>query len=208
MKKTELINLLARIEASYPNWHPRDRDILMDTWYQALQDIPYQAALGAFLAYLTSNTSGFAPGPANIRSMLYMRAESNDPTAEEEWSKVSSAIRRGSYHAEEEFNKLSPLTQKAIGSPSNIRNLATSDIQTVETVEKSHFIRTYNTLLESEKVRRRMPADVQNGLGLSAPVHKQIETTDRMELEDRKQTSVPMPDSVKNYLEELRNGKA
>ena len=83
-------------------------------------------------------------------------------TATEAWALVRKAIRNGYYGAEEEFEKLPTACQRAIGSPSNLRELAQLDIDQVETVEQSHFIKAYNTQTEREREVEKMPASIKS----------------------------------------------
>ena len=114
---------------------------------------------------------------------------------------MSKAIANGNYHAEEEFNKLPPLLQRAVGSPDNIRELASTNADTVQSVEKSHFIRSYNLLLESERQRRKMSLDSQHILGVKSPDKKLVETNSTAENQySETNRGVPMPEYIKERI--------
>ena len=61
----------------------------------------------------------------------------------------------------EEFAKLPPLVQKAVGTPDNLRNWAVSDYQTIESVIQSNFLRTYRTVVKRESEINCMPNEIK-----------------------------------------------
>ena len=63
----------------------------------------------------------------------------------EAWALVRKALSNGTYGAEQEFAKLPPLVQKAVGSPANIREMAQADMESVATVFQSQFLRAYRS---------------------------------------------------------------
>ena len=78
------------------------------------------------------------------------------------WGLVSKALRNGTYGAAEEFNELPPLVRQAVGMPDNLKNWATSDYQTIETVIQSNFLRTYETVVKRANEINRMPDDIKS----------------------------------------------
>ena len=116
-----------------------------DIWFQMLNDLPYEVASTAVQRHILTST--FPPTVADIRNGAVMLTTPQGMNAEEAWACAKKAIRNGIYHAEEEFEQLPEAVQKAIGSPNSLRELAMMDSDELNTVEKSHFIRTYNTEL-------------------------------------------------------------
>lgn len=78
------------------------------------------------------------------------------------WGLVSKALRNGTYGAVKEFNKLPPLVRQAVGMPDNLKNWATSDYQTIETVIQSNFLRTYETVVKRANEINRMPDNIKS----------------------------------------------
>ncbi len=78
------------------------------------------------------------------------------------WGLVSKALRNGTYGAVEEFNKLPPLVRQAVGMPDNLKNWATADYQTIETVIQSNFLRTYETVVKRANEINRMPDNIKS----------------------------------------------
>lgn len=179
MTRDEVKQILMRIQTTYPNWKPQgDLSLVIDVWHEYLEGYTYYEILGAVKAYVLSDTSGFAPTVGQIVGKLHGMMKSIEPEmgSLEAWSMVSKALRNGYYGAEEEFNKLPPLVQKAVGSPMNLRNWSQSDLKSIETVVMSQFLSAYKAeckrdaemgimpdSLKVEMHRRMMIGDGRNG---------------------------------------------
>lgn len=128
-----------------------------EVYYNLLKDLDYnQLSLGVH-KYLA--TAKKPPTIADLREYYYSIAspEAKELTELEAWRLVRRAISNSNYHAAEEFAKLPEACQRAVGNPDNLREWAVMDIDKIETVEQSHFIRNYRTI--SERIRRdqRLP---------------------------------------------------
>ena len=77
---------------------------------------------------------------------------------------VSKALRNGYYGAEQEFEKLPPLVQKAVGAPSQLRNWSQTDSESVENVIQSNFMRTYRQELAKSREMRKIPQETRSAL--------------------------------------------
>lgn len=164
MTAQEVAKLIYIIRATYPNAFQRytedDMRNLIFSWASVMEDYSYEQASAGLKMFLASDTKGFPPSPGQVIDCI-MRARGDDAmSATEAWALVRKAISNGLYGAEEEFAKLPPLCQKAIGSPENIREMAMTDMTTVAAVEQSHFIRAYNTVLQRERELAKIPASV------------------------------------------------
>lgn len=126
-----------------------------DIWFQMLNDLPYEVASAAIQKHIL--TSSYPPTVADIRKSAVTLTTPQEQNAEEAWARAKLAIRNGIYHAEEEFEELPETVQRAIGSPGNLREMAMMDSDELNTVEKSHFIRTYNTELTKNRENALMP---------------------------------------------------
>ena len=152
MTREEVIKLLMMIKAAYPNYNPQDKNVAANIWHEMLKDYDANAVMASFKAYLADDPNGFAPSIGQLIGRLKMvNNEGTDMEALEAWSLVSRAIRNGYYGAEMEFAKLPPLVQKAVGSPVNIRNWATTDMKAIETVIASQFISSYKAIVAREQ---------------------------------------------------------
>ncbi|MFR4578409.1 MAG: hypothetical protein ACLT76_00945 [Clostridium fessum] len=75
----------------------------------------------------------------------------------EAWILVRKALRNSTYNAETEYEKLPEAVRRAIGGSSNLREMAALDIDRVDTVEQSHFIRTYEATVKRIKDEAKIP---------------------------------------------------
>ncbi len=167
MTRDETKQILMRIQTTYPNWKPQgDLSLVIDVWHEYLESYTYLEILGAVKAHVLSDTSGFAPTVGQIVGKLHglMKSIEPDMGALEAWAMVSKALRNGYYGAEDEFAKLPPLVQKAVGSPMNLRNWSQSDLKSIETVVMSQFLSAYKTECKRENELSMIPDSVKIGI--------------------------------------------
>lgn len=162
MTREQVGKLLMTIQAYYPNYNPPDKEITLNAWYIMLAEYPEELVLQALRACIATNTSGFAPDVGQIMSKIQTISRPQELDGMTAWGLVSKALRNGTYGAVEEFNKLPPLVRQAVGIPDNLKNWATSDYQTIETVIQSNFLRTYETVVKRANEINRMPDNIKS----------------------------------------------
>lgn len=215
MTRDETIKLLMVIQSAYPNFKPPDKTVAVDTWYTMLKDMDYNVVQMGLRAYITSDTSGFAPSIGQLINTIYLTQNPQELNEMEAWSLVSKALRNGYYGAVEEFDNLPPLVQKAVGSPDNLRNWALTDSKSIENVVQSNFMRTYRTVVNRENEIKKMPADVRtlienvNKTSYSAQIDSKNQQTIKLSLEDNKSQNepikgIPMPKEIKERIEQMK----
>lgn len=161
MTEEQVGKLLMTIQAYYPNYNPPDKKITLNAWYIMLAEYSEELVLQALRACIATNTSGFAPDVGQIMSKIQTISQPQELDGMAAWGLVSKALRNGTYGAVEEFNKLPPLVKQAVGMPDNLKNWATSDYQTIETVIQSNFLRTYEVIVKRETEISRMPDNIK-----------------------------------------------
>lgn len=162
MTEEQVGKLLMTIQAYYPNYNPPDKKITLNAWYIMLAEYSEELVLQALRACIATNTSGFAPDVGQIMSKIQTISQPQELDGMAAWGLVSKALRNGTYGAVEEFNKLPPLVKQAVGMPDNLKNWATSDYQTIETVIQSNFLRTYETIVKRANEINRMPDNIKS----------------------------------------------
>lgn len=162
MTREQVGELLMTIQVYYPNYNPPDKKITLNAWHIMLAEYPEELVLQALRACIATNTSGFAPDIGQIMSKIQTISQPQELDGMAAWGLVSKALRNGTYGAVEEFNKLPPLVKQAVGMPDNLKNWATSDYQTIETVIQSNFLRTYETVVKRANEINRMPDDIKS----------------------------------------------
>lgn len=160
--RDETKQLLMRISSVYPNWKPQaGLKYVVETWWEYLSEYAYNEMKTALKAYISTDTSGFAPSIGQLIEKMRVISAPDGLTEMEAWSLVSRALRNGYYGAEQEFEKLPPIVQKAVGAPSQLRNWSQTDSESVENVIQSNFMRTYRELIIREKEMSKMPGDIK-----------------------------------------------
>lgn len=214
MTKNEVIKLLMTIQTFYPNYRVDNKEFTINAWYTIIGDCDYKLMEKALQAYITTDTSGFAPNVGQLLDKLHLIQNPQELNEMEAWSLVSKALRNGYYGAVEEFNKLPPLVQKAVGSPDNLRNWSQTDVKAIETVIQSNFMRSYATIVKREYEIKKMPADVRtlienvNKTSYSAQIGAKNRETIKLSLEDNKGRNkpikgIPMPKEIKERVKQI-----
>lgn len=162
MTREETVKIIRIMCDCYPNYKPNNLSETVDVWQMMLDEYSYNQVSIALKAYVTSDTSGFAPSVGEIVAKIQLVSQPQELDGMTAWGLVSKALRNGTYGAVEEFNKLPPLVRQAVGMPDNLKNWAASDYQTIETVIQSNFLRTYEVIVKRETEISRMPDNIKS----------------------------------------------
>jgi hypothetical protein len=162
LTREETVEIIHIICDCYPNFKPEDLSRTIDAWQVMLEEYSCEQVAAALKAYITSNTSGFAPSVGEIVAKIQLVSQPQELDGMTAWGLVSKALRNGTYGAVEEFKKLPPLVRQAGGMPDNLKNWATADYQTIETVIQSNFLRTYETVVKRANEINRMPDSIKS----------------------------------------------
>jgi hypothetical protein len=155
----EVISLLNTIYSDKP---PCPNQITFDTWYALFRNHDESVVKAAAQMYIS--TEHFAPKPADILELCAELQKDEERSPLEAWNIAYKAICNGYYNYKAEFAKLPPIIQRVIGKPENLKEMAQMDINTVNSVEQSHFIKLYNAELAREKTINMLPENIRQGL--------------------------------------------
>ena len=161
MTREETVKIIRIMCDCYPNYKPNNLSETVDVWNMMLEDYSYEQVSVALKAYVHSDISGFAPSIGQLIGKVQTISQPQELDGMAAWGLVSKALRNGTYGAVEEFDKLPPLVRQAVGMPDNLKNWATADYQTIETVIQSNFLRTYETVVKRANEINRMPDDIK-----------------------------------------------
>lgn len=218
MTRDETVNIIRVMVDSYPNYKPNNLSETVDVWHMMLSDYDYNLVSMALKSYILSDKSGFAPAIGQLVAKMHSITQPQELNEMEAWALVSKAIRNSIYNAADEYAKLPPIVQKAVGLPNQLMQWAIDDNYN-ESVVSSNFMRCYRIELAREKELSMLPEDArqiaQNGFGGSyeAQIEEERERVIKLSL-DRKQgdikaleakhDGVPMPDKYKDIYEKLK----
>lgn len=157
----------AKIVAIIKEYYPRDIEATniknrIEAWSLALKDYEYSIVQMAVIAFATQDVKGFAPGVGQIiDKIIRLRGSVNELTEMEAWNLVQKAVAKSNYYADQEFEKLPPLIQKIIGSPSQLKEWARIDIKEFNTVIQSNFMRSFTAKSMKEVEYSVLPSNIK-----------------------------------------------
>ena len=217
MTVEEFTQLAAAIKTYFPKDNMLPTKQSMELWYDMLKDMDYKDAYIGLKNHVA--TSRFAPVIADIRNGATI-TQSNDLNEMEAWALVSKAIRNSGYNSVEEFVKLPPLIQKAVGIPDQLHTWALDEDYN-EQVVSSNFIKCYRAEVARAHELFKMPVEVRQIIQNAAQgsYSAQIAEKRQQAIEsagerkrgeikalEMKHEGVPMPERYKERLEDMRNG--
>lgn len=175
MTRDEVKEIIMIMTYTYSNYKPADITATVDTWTAILASYQFEHIRAALHSYILSDTKGFAPTPGQLIDKIPVK--SFDMTEMEAWGMVNKALSNSNYHAKEEFDKLPLVVQKALGRFEVLQEWAGMEIDTVQSVIQSNFIRNYRTVLQREKERNKLPTRLREILEAAGAKMTEIGTT-------------------------------
>lgn len=165
MNRKEVTQTLSVLKAAYPHsfkdMTKRDGEALIQLWTRQFADEDAGAVRAAVENLISSRTTGFSPTVGEIKDHLHRLRTVDGVNDAQAWAMVEKACRRGLYNAREEFEKLPPDVQAAVGGPEQLKAWAAMDAETVNSVVASNFRKTYHTVKAREKEKALMPPEVK-----------------------------------------------
>ena len=166
MNYEETLAIMGVLKAAYPQYYRdmkrSEAESVVSLWAEMFKDEPVNVVAVAVKAYIASDTKGFPPHIGAIKDAIAKIKEPKSMTEQEAWLLVKNATRNGLYGSAEEFEKLPPICKKLVGSPSQLREWATMDSDTLNSVVASNFQRSYKVMEKREKERLALPSDVRD----------------------------------------------
>ena len=179
MTYDETLAIMAVLKAAYPAYYRdmkrSDADGIVSLWTEMFKDDPANMVAAAVKAYIASDTKGFPPHIGAIKDAIVKIKAPKSMTGQEAWLLVKNATRNGLYGSVEEFEKLPPICQKLVGSPSQLREWATMDSDTLNSVVASNFQSSYKVMEKREKERLALPSDVRDIMAQLSGGFKRLE---------------------------------
>ena len=129
----------------------------VNVWYDAFKNEDVRVMGIAARNYVKS--SEYPPTLAGIQKQLDLIK--NKSTDAELWALIVKATKNSTYGAVEEYEKLPPVCQKFIGSPTALKDLGQISEGTLETVVKGQFIKTAPQIREHHEVQTGLPMAVR-----------------------------------------------
>ena len=178
MTVEEVGKMLDLLEAEYPRSFARlnekQRALKMSLWVREFENDEERLVYAAVRLLLRDDRE-FAPNIGQIREKMRMLTAPEELSEADAWAMVSRACRNGIYGYEQEFRKLPEEVRRAVGAPEQLKEWATMDVETVQSVVASNFRRSYRVQQARQKELATIPPALREALrGIS----------ERMRLED------------------------
>ena len=168
MNENDTIRLLAILKAAYPHsfrdMTKEDARAMLVLWQRMFaQDNPDEV-FAAVDALIATRTVGYSPTPGEVKEQMQKLRKVDELDAMSAWALVSRACSNGIYGYREEFAKLPPDVQRAVGAPEVLREWAMMDAETVQSVIASNFQKNYRATQERQKELEKLPQNVRDML--------------------------------------------
>ena len=160
MTREEVKAIIRIMVATWPNYKPADLTTTVDVWEEMIGDIKFGLAKAALKAYAQTDTTGFAPSVGQLRAKAVELTSRQSMSEAEAWEAIVRAVRRSSYYSVEEFNKLSPELQEAVGGPETLRSLAAEDESRIG-FAKPGIMKNFQIAQQRQKERLQLSADIR-----------------------------------------------
>lgn len=180
MDREESKKIAMLTSACYPNWRPPDMVAQINAFAVMFAEYPYKEVETALTYYVKTDGSGFPPSIGKLIEIINFMKKPDDAIPDlAAWSMVYKAICNSNYNAEEEFNKLPPAIQRAVGNPNNLKEWAAMDTNTVQSVEQSHFLRAYRAEVKREKELEKIPESIREQIGVKNDGNRYVCISDK-----------------------------
>lgn len=164
MNKQETAQIITFLAGNYNSIAEKtkeQKELMLATWYECLNDIDYNLVLQA-----VKKTIIESPYPPTIHEIRKNAVELTNPTTKrtgiEAWNEAYSMICNGLYMTEEQFNEASPEVKKFFGNVRQVKELAQTDIDVVNSVTKGQFLKQYDVIIERQRQDKLLPEKMQN----------------------------------------------
>lgn len=165
MTRDDVIKIMSVLRGAYPHFY---RDIskqeaydTINLWTDIFSNDDASIVSAAVKSLIDGDDKGFPPTIGQVKAKIRLLVGSDELTEAEAWNLVSKAVKNGLYGAVEEFEKLPPAVKRIAGSPSQLRDWASMDSDTLHSVVASNFQRSYKVVATREKEIAALPDDVK-----------------------------------------------
>lgn len=165
MTRDDVIKIMSVLRGAYPHFY---RDIskqeaydTINLWTDMFSRDDASIVASAVKSLIDGDDKGFPPTIGQVKAKMRLLVGSDELTEAEAWNLVSKAVKNGLCGAVEEFEKLPPAVKRIVGSPSQLRDWASMDSDTLHSVVASNFQRSYKVVATREKEIAALPDDVK-----------------------------------------------
>ena len=151
MKKSEMAEILARINGHYPEQFLKldenTKKVILNSWYERFIDYDFKVVLNAMNQYIDLDTKGFPPKVGQIKEMIRKIQFSDELSEQEAVNLIMKAI-SNSYNVHTAFKELPKILQRIVGSPKQLYSWGMMELDTVQSVIASNVGRSYRSMMK------------------------------------------------------------
>lgn len=172
MTRNEILGIMSVLKAAYPNFYRgmsrNDAEDAVNLWCDMFADDHPELVGAAVKALIATDEKGYPPHIGSVKAKMRQITTPDVDTEAEAWGKVLKAISRGIYNSKEDFERFPEEIQRIVGSPSQLREWAMMDSDTIQSVVASNFQRSYRAKMKQKAEFDALPSDVKSLVGLVA----------------------------------------
>ena len=212
MTKEETLKILATLKAAYPMYYrglnAHDADAVANLWAVQFREDQYKDVAVAVHSLISTRTDTYPPVIGEVKQALREVTRPDDIPQSAAWDMVMISVRRGIYHAAEDWALLPDIVKEAI-SPEQIKRMAT-DEDFNESVEKSLFYRSYAAVLERHRKGDILPPSLKQAIEARKAAVTEIADVTPLQIETEAETeTVHDADAIgqldiRDYLTKMR----
>ena len=131
-------------------------------WEDMFKDDSFQLVTAAVKALIATDSKGYPPHIGAVKESISKLVRGVQLTEMEAWVLVKKAI--SAYATREDFEKLPPAVQRAVGGSSQLVIWALTDASSLPVI-MSNFMRSYRTAADAESEIAKLPGDVKAIMG-------------------------------------------
>lgn len=169
MTLTETGQVMDVLTVAYPQFYRRqsaeERAKALMLWASMFETEDVELVVGAVKALVCAKEDDWPPSIGAVKAKLRLLTQPEEMTEAEAWGLVRKAIGRSAYESKREFEALPPMLRRLVGEPSQLRDWAMMDEETVASVVASNFQRSYRARAQSAREYEALPPSVKALVG-------------------------------------------
>ncbi len=198
MTAKDVKGILALLQTEYPSSFTRlnaqQMQAKANLWSELFEDDDPRLVFAAVKAIIAGDAREFAPGVGEIKNRMRDLTEPDELSETQAWALVSKALRNGIYGYRDEFERLPPTVQAAVGRAEMLKEWAVMDEGSLSVIS-SNFMRGYKTVVKRQRETAMIPDSVK---ALLAEATKAMLPERKYEIsEDRRRKALELMEEAK-----------
>jgi hypothetical protein len=163
MSEQETLKILTVLRAAYPMFYrglkDGDAKAVVNLWQIQFAEDSYKDVSLAVHTLISTRTDTFPPVIGEIKEVLRSITHPDEIPSGDAWDMVMKCIKRGGYHAAEDWANLPAEVRVAVSVDEIKRHAENEDFN--EGVEKSLFLKRWAVMRDKRKTEQQMPPSLR-----------------------------------------------